>query len=369
MHIEYGIHGGRTVVAERNGELVVTTGRHGGYVQRAYLTRGGKSYYSRTYYHHGILRTEVYRGYGWNGHLYYGYNPDIWYHPGFYRWADNTWPGPVAWGIGDWGWGGAPWWGFYGGWWSPYPIYVAPYYWLTDYVFASDLQEAYSARIESGATAAAAAADDQAANGDAPAASSQITLSPEVKDEIAQEVKAQLASEQAQTHQSGSSAAPANTQVQVPPPALDPSLRTFVVDSNITVASNGQECELTGGDVLTRITDSPDADQTVPAIVSSSKRSDCPPGKTVAVKVNDLQEMYNHFEEQLTNGMSELAKKQGTGGLPKAPDTETISSDVPAPPPDKAAAKTMEDQQRLADQIEAEVRQELSAAKLSAHPQ
>jgi hypothetical protein len=28
------------------------------------------------------------------------------------------------------------------------------------------------------------------------------------------------------------------------------------------------------------------------------------------VKVDDLQEMYNHFEEALDNGMAELAKKQ-----------------------------------------------------------
>ena len=43
--------------------------------------------------------------------------------------------------------------------------------------------------------------------------------------------------------------------------------------------------------------------------------------QTVAVKVDDLQEMYNHFQEQLTNGMGEMAKKQGTNGMPKAPDT------------------------------------------------
>src|ERR1017187_4135766 len=51
MHIEHNLHGGRTIVRERNGARIVSTGRRGGYVQRAYVTRGGRSYYSRTYYY------------------------------------------------------------------------------------------------------------------------------------------------------------------------------------------------------------------------------------------------------------------------------------------------------------------------------
>jgi hypothetical protein len=68
--------------------------------------------------------------------------------------------------------------------------------------------------------------------------------------------------------------------------------------------------------------------------------------------------MYNHFQEQLTNGLGEMAKKQGTGGMPKAPDTSTQPSDVPTPPPDTTAAKTLQDQQQQADQTESEVKQE-----------
>ena len=75
-------------------------------------------------------------------------------------------------------------------------------------------------------------------------------------------------------------------------------------------------------------------------------------GKQVAVGVDDLQEMHNHFQEQLDNGMKEMAAKQGTGGLPKAPDTSTTASDVPPPPPDASAAKTLDDQQTAADQTE-----------------
>ncbi len=363
MHIEHGVRGGRTVVGMHNGARVVNTGRHGGYVQRAYVTRGGHSYYSRTYYRNGHYYSGVYRGYNWHGHAYYGYYPGYWYHPGFYGWAYNPWAAPVYWGVGAWGWGGAPWWGFYGGWFTPYPVYAGPAFWLTDYLIAAELQSAYAARQE--AAADAAAGDGGGGDAPAPAASNAPALTPEVKQAIADEVKAQLAAQQAQAAQSGGSAAPApaNASGEVPP-ALDPARRTFVVDSDLSVVANGQECGLTGGDVIMRLTDTPDADNMVNASVSASKKSDCAAGQTVAVKVDDLQEMQNHFDEQLNSGLGELAKKQGTGGIPKAPDAGTTASDVPPPPPDTTAEKTLQDQQQAADQTETQVKQEAAGSGL-----
>jgi hypothetical protein len=366
MHIEHGVHGGSRVVGEHNGARVVNTGRHGGYVQRAYVTRGGRSYYSRTFYAGGRYHVGLYRGYGWGGRTYYGYYPGVWYHPGFYGWGYQPWGVSVAWGIGAWGWGGSPWYGLYGGWWNPYPVYAAPYYWLTDYLISQQLQAAYAARAEANADGMAADASASGGGGDAApaAASSQVALTPEVKEAIAQEVKAQLAAQQSQAGQDSggqsASAAPAPTSDQ-PPPALDPSQRTFVVDADVTVVANGQECGLTSGDVITRLTDTPDADQTVNASVSATKKGDCGSGQTVAVKVDDLQEMYNHFQENITNGMGELAKKQGTGGMPKAPDTGTQAGAVPPPQPDNTAAKALQDQQAAADQTESQVKQETAS--------
>jgi len=356
------MHGGRTVVGEHNGARVVNTGRHGGYVQRSYVNRGGHSYYSRTYYDHGHYRSGVYRGYYYGGHNYYGYYPGYWYHPGFYGWAYNPWAAPVYWGVGAWGWGGAPWYGFYGGFFTPYPVYASPAFWLTDYLIAANLQAAYAARQEANADAAAAE-DAQASGGGGGGGSRAVALTPEVKQAIADEVKAQLAAQQAQAAQTGGSAAPApaNASGEVPP-ALDPARRTFVVDSELSVVANGQECGLTAGDVIMRLTDTPDADNMVNASVSASKKSDCASGQTVAVKVDDLQEMQNHFAEQLNNGLGELAKKQGTGGIPKAPDTGTTASDVPPPPPDTTAAKTLDDQQAAADQTEMQVKQEAAGS-------
>jgi hypothetical protein len=369
MSIQHGVRGGRTVVSERNGARIVTRGR-GGYVQRAYVTRGGRAYYSRTYYSGGVYRVGVYRGYGWGGRTYYGYYPGVWYHPGFYGWGYRPWGAPLYWGVGAWGWGGAPWYGYYGGFFAPYPYYASGAFWLTDYLLASTLQASYAARAE--ANADAMAADAQGGGGGdgggdaAPApASGQVTLTPEVKQAIAEEVKAQLAAQETQAPQASGGAAPAaptNASNDVPPPALDPAHRTFVVDNDVTAVNNGQECGLTGGDVVTRLSDTPDADQTVNVSVSASKKADCATGQTVAVKVDDLQEMYNHFQEQLTAGLGEMAKKQGTGGMPKAPDTSTAASDVPPPPADTSVAKTLQDQQQAADQTETQVKQETASS-------
>ncbi len=370
MHIEHGMHGGRTVVSEHNGARVVTTGRHGGYVQRPYAVRNGHTYVSRTYVVNGHAYAHVYRSYYYGGHPYYGYYPAYYYNPGFYGWAYNPWAAPVAWG---WGWGGAPWYGFYGGYFAPYAVYPSAAFWLTDYLISANLQAAYAAQAEAnaaqagggGGDAGAAPAQDNGGGGDQDASASNsgtVALTPEVKQAIAEEVKAQLAAEQASSGQpaasgAGPASAPAATTASTGevPAALDPAHTTFIVASDLAVVADGQECGLTGGDVLTRTSTTPDSDQKVTAIVTSSKKSDCASGKTVAVSVDDLQEMHNHFQEQMDDGLKTLASKQGTGGLPKAPDTSTVGGEVPQPPPDNSAANTLQDQQAAADQTEAQV--------------
>jgi hypothetical protein len=369
MQIHNNLRGGRTIVSVHNNVRIVNTGRGGGYVQHPFINRGGRAYYSRTYYDHGVYRVGIYRGYSYRGFQYYGYRPSFWYNPGFYGWGYRPWGVGISWGIGfgGWGWAGSPWYGYYGGYFAPYPVYASPAFWLTDYLIAADLQSAYAARAE--VNAEAEGAYDQSSNypaNSAPAQgpdAGQVSLSPEVKQAIAEEVKAELAAQQQEAAaQSGGNAqaapAPANGEV---PPALDPARRTFVVHNNITVVADGQECELTGGDVITRLTDNPDADNKVTASVSASKKSDCGAGAQVAISVDDLQEMRNHFEAQLGDGMKALAEKQGTGGMPKAPDTGTVASDIPAPEPDKDAAKVLTDQEAAANQAEQDAKQDAAA--------
>jgi hypothetical protein len=368
MHIEHGLNGSRRIESTRNGAHIVTTGRNSGYVQRAYVTRGGRSYVSRTTIVNGRAYTGVYRSYSYHGYCcYYGYHPAFYYGAGYYGWAYNPWAAPVYYG---WGWGGAPWYGFYGAYFAPYPVYPSAAFWLTDYLIAANLQAAYAAQAAANAAASsgggdatdAAAQPQGGASTDASAGNSgSVTLSPEVKAAIAEEVKAQLAAEQAAAKpapaggdQQSTQASAAQASEEVPP-ALDPARRTFVVASDLAVVGDGQECQLTSGDVITRISDTPDDDRKVTVSVSASKKTDCAAGKQVAVAVDDLEEMHNHFQEQLDNGMKDLASKQGTGGLPKAPDTSTVASDVPPPPPDTSAEKTLQDQQAAADQTEAQV--------------
>jgi hypothetical protein len=441
MHIERNLHGGRTIVSERSGKRIVSTGGQGGYVQRPYINRGGRSYYARTSYDHGVARSGVYRGYSYGGRTYYGYQPPAYYHPAFYGWAASPWPGPVAFGAAAWGWAGAPWYGYYG--FTPYPFYAGPAFWLTDYLVAANLQAAYAdvgaqpvampvmvnqregqvgaaqnnvstwawngrqyemtfngshcgnlsvvrwdsdgvvlSRVDfsgfratytgkfqgagviagnvvwvapgTSGSVGAWSATFAPAQGPAVPASDPVALTPEVKEAIAEEVKAQLAEDQA-TARPAPQAQSVSDEV---PPALDPARRTFVVSADLAVLADGQECSLTQGDVITRLTDTPDADGKVNLSVASSKRTDCAAGKLVAVSVDDLQEMRNRFEEQLGAGLKSLAAKQGTGTMPKAPDIGTVASNVPPPPPDATAAKDLQEQQAAADGAEADVKRE-----------
>ena len=360
MHIEHGVRGERRVVATRNGVRVVANGRRGGYVQRAYVTRGGRSYYSRTYYYNGSYRAGVYRGYYYGGHPYYGYYPAYYYQPAYYGWAYNPWPAPVAYG---WGWGGAPWYGYYGAYYQPYPVYPSAAFWLTDFVLAASLQAAYAAQVEAneGWLLYPDAGDGTLVAsllGVAPSPAETAKLSPEVKKDLAEEVKALLAAEQAEAAKGKGSSGGQPASKEEAPPALDPNFKTFVVSAPLSLVADGEECALTDGDVVVRTADTPDDDQNISVKVVASTKSDCAIGKEGPLAMDDLQEMYNHLRESLKDGMGELAKKQGTGGLPKAPDTTTTAGDVPPPEPDKTAEKTLKETQSAADQTESEVKQE-----------
>ena len=170
-----------------------------------------------------------------------------------------------------------------------------------------------------------------------------------------------MAAQQAEAGKTGSSGGQQAADSKAAPPALDPAFRTFVVSSDLTLVADGDECDLSEGDVITRTTETPDDDKNVNVKVAASKKSDCAVGKEGPVSLDDLQEMHNHFLSQLTSGMGELAKKQGTGGLPKAPDTSTVAGDVPPPPADKTAQKALQEQQSAADQTESEVKQEAAS--------
>jgi len=358
MQISRGFHGSRTVVSTHNGARVVTTGAHGGFVQRAYFARGGRTYVSRTYVVGGRTYVNVYRSYGYGGYCcYYGWAPAYYYGPAYYGWAYNPWPAPVYYG---WGWGGAPWYGYYGPYWAPYPVYPSAAFWLTDWMIAASLQAAYAARAEANAQLSPLAPDLElvASLGAFPVPDeTKVTMTKEVKDQLAEEIKAQLGADQADASKSGNASSGGQAAGNEPPPALDPKRPIFVVNDEVSTAADGEECSLTQGDIISRTSETPDGDKNLQVKVLASSKTDCAVGKQVAVSLDDLQEMRNHLREQLSNGMDELSKKQGTGGLPKAPDTGKHDGEVPAPAADSTAAKALQDQQTAADQAEAEAKQ------------
>ena len=349
MTISHGAAGQRTVVAQRTDARgqsyrVVSVGGHNGYVERSFV-RNGQPYMRRTYVVGGRTYTRVYGGYYWHGGLYYHYVPAFYYGPAFYGWVYNPWAAPVVFG---WGWG--PWYPYYGYYFAPYPVYAAPYFWLTDYLIAQNLQAAYEARAE------AAQQQQAAANNPGP------ELTPELKQAIADEVRAQIEAERAAAQQPPTpAAAPTSGTPQSGervPAALDPNFRTFIVATAMSEQTpDGTECSLTSGDVLTRIDDTPDANQNVKVLVSGSQKNDCHSGTQLAMSVQDLQDMHNHFQEQVSEGMGKLADNQGKGQIPAGPAASPRAVAEGTSAPDLTAVAELQKEEQEADQNEREVAQ------------
>ena len=181
-------------------------------------------------------------------------------------------------------------------------------------------------------------------------------MSPEVKQLVAEEVKRALQEEQTTAQAPATAeAAPASGQA---PPALDPKLRTFVVSQNLDVVDgSGQECALTQGDIIFRNGATLDADNKVAVTVLSAKAGDCAVDTNTSIAVADLQEMHNHFREQLDGGLKVLADNQGKGGIPQGPAANAQPVAAGQTDPDPNAEQALTQQQAEADHVEAEVNQ------------
>jgi hypothetical protein len=289
----------------------------------------------------GRVFAQVYRPYFFRGVRYDIYAPTFYYHPAYYGWAYNPWPAPVVFMWGP----PAPWYAYYG--FAPAPVYPSASLWLTDFLLAANLKVANDARNEDGLPP--------------PQGAGEIT--PEVRQQIADEVKQQLGAEQAAATNPQQPAGN-NEYGSVAPPALDPAQRNFVVSSPLSVTNvDGQECALTPGDVIIRLSTTPDQNNAVLTQVSYSKPEDCKIPSVVPVSVTDLQEMRNSSQEQIDLGLKVLADNQGKHGLPPVADSGTIPG-APAPVPDAAyAEKQMEQQQKDADQAESKLQQEAVATQ------
>jgi hypothetical protein len=353
-----------TLRADRS--RIVSFGHRGGYVERPF-DRGGRQYLRRTYVVGGHYYAHVYRGHYYHGVPYFVYVPPYYYAPAYYGWIYNPWPRPVYY---HWGWYGSPWYRPYGYYFAPYPAYPYASLWLTDYLLAENLRLAYeagaggdyrSSREEGGFVLAAYHARTGAENWEAnPAAGDSAVLTPQIKQMIADEVKTVIAEQQqAATSAPRSSSASPDDEL---PAALDAKHRVFVTYSVLEVTdASGDACSLTSSDVVERIANVSDKDNTVAAQVLASKKSDCAIGSQVRMQVTDLNDMLNHLREQVDAGVKILAEKQGKDGLPKAPPAKPRAVAEGTAVPDKAAATELEKQARDADQAEKEVQQEAPA--------
>jgi hypothetical protein len=185
-----------------------------------------------------------------------------------------------------------------------------------------------------------------------------------MKQAIAAEVQRQLDEERAAAQQPPPSPESYNPTAgpDTPPDALDPTHRLFIVSNSLTVSTtDGNECELSGGDLITRLDDTPGDDGKVRVSVMTGKQQDCSVGSTPLVAVNDLQEMHNDFHQQVDNGMQKLASQQGQSGIPRAPDVTTTPGEIPPPVPDGNVDSQLQAQETQASQAEVQVQQEVQA--------
>lgn len=346
MTVHHDLHGGREVRVERaDHSRVYGEGRGRGYVQHPYMYRG-REFGHRTYYDHGRYYDRYYRRYGYHGAFLDVYAPGYYYGPGFYGWAYNPWAVPVAYG---WGWGAAPWYGYYGGYFAPYPVYPSAAFWLTDYMIAASLQDAYAAQ----AAAAQQAATQQAAADQAAA------LTPEVKAMVADEVKRQLALENAEAAQNAANQDIDPASSGISRMLSDGQPHVFITGGSLDLVDEaGAECAVSQGDIIeVAAPPAPDAAAATAVVLASKGANECRKSDTVTVAFTDLQDMQNHMRESIDQGLGDLQKKQGQGGLPKAPPSAQAAPTqaafaAGAPGPDTTAGDQIAQQTQAADQDE-----------------
>jgi hypothetical protein len=291
----------------------------------------------------------VYRPYDYHGVSLNLYVSSHYYSPAYYGWAYTRWSSPVVFSFG---WGARPWFGFYAGYFAPYPTYAGPAYWLTDYMIANTLQDAYQQEADASGGA-------QLSGGYGAVPGGQVGLTPDVKQAIADEVHRQLDQEKAESQGGGNQGGPGFL--------ADNSSHVFVVANGLDVQSAGGECPLTEGDVL-QMNSPPQPNSAMADLtVMASKGQDCRKGTTVSVAVPDLQDMQNHMRETLDQGLADLQSRQGQGGIPAVPaGANRPAADAPflasAPPPDPNVAGEVSQQAESAAQAESDVLDQAQSA-------
>jgi hypothetical protein len=336
---------------------------------------------SRTFVSGGhVLYTHVYQRHVWHqfgrAFAYDRFVPAVRYPAGYYAWALAAWPHPVTY---SWGWQAQPWYPMYGSRFTPYPVYVSPDLWMTDYIIAQSMQTAYQSQTaapgwepstqgapadpvaeSSGAAPAAEPADaaptaqpSDAAPGrqsgdtpspSAPAAPSAAapaamppTVTPQIKAQLDAQIKVQLQEQQA------AAATPVALTTQSTPPALRPNHVFFQVVQRLEVPSGtaNHYCSLSADDYIKRTGGISADDWTIPVVVELSGPSDCPSGLHTRIGLNDLNAMENEQEAQVMEAMQAASKSMGPNGPPSGPGPQPTLIAAGNAAPDQGALEAL----------------------------
>ena len=334
-----------------------------GYLSRTYV-QGGHVLYARVY------RQNTFQRFG-HAFSYESLVPAVAFGTAYYAWAARPWPTPVRY---RWRWEVEPWHAAFGGDFTPYPNYTSLDEWLTDYVIAQSLRNAYESwQAENAPESRPVAAEAAPAAGDRPywessdpgqrpywqspddarqpyreessgkdtraqpnssktrdslpnsSAGSQIRppaedspppLSRDIKARINAQIKQQLVERQTRA---------TTSDIEALPDSLKPGHTLFRVNTRLDVPSDSSSryCSLKANDYIER-TGEMDENGMVPVKVKLGGISDCGIGLTTSVSVNDLEAMESEQQQALTDALLAASKDMDGRGLPQAPATTPV---------------------------------------------
>jgi hypothetical protein len=338
-------------------EHVVSYGHGGGYLQRPIPGRHG--YVQRTEIRGGRSYGAVYHSYMYGHVMIYSPVVSVVYAPAYYGWLLNPWAQPIVYGPSYWGWGGQPWYGYYGSAFVPYATYSGPYQWLTDYLIAANLQEAYDSQVAAGDTP----------SGPAPRITDEekALIAQDVRDELARQQQASLTVTNPNAGTDGgvvgdTNPTPGGDEATPVPEALRDHIFTVYAAPLEVQTVAGGTCNLLAGDMLFRTGNAANSDDTVNVDVKSghgdaSHGDLCSADIHARVQLADLQEMYNHKKQLLADGEQKQSDMVGKKhGMPKGPKPDaTQVAQNKLDPDTQAAVDALKKQLQEANDTESDV--------------
>ena len=338
-----------------------------GYLSRTYV-QGGHVLYARVY------RQSTFQRFG-RAFSYERLVPAITFGAAYYAWATRPWSTSVSY---RWRWETEPWYAAFGGNFTPYPNYASLDEWLTDYVIAQNLRDAYEssqaenapenrplapvakeappavggrpywessdpgqrpywessdaadqrpyweepsgkdrpAQPKSSKTGNPAPDSRTGSQSRPPAEDSPPPLSGEIKTRLNTQIKQQLVERQSRA---------TTSDTEDLPDSLKPGHTLFRVNNPLDVAAkvSGQYCSLRANDYIERIGEM-DENGMVPVKVMVGAISDCSVGLVTSVSVNDLEAMEAEQQQAVTDALLAASKSMGGRGLPQAPGATPV---------------------------------------------